>query len=178
MEFNRFLNAMGDEPIRQHWWKLFEQARQIAERLVNGWAMGRLEQVILADDCSWCPNGIIRISRQALEDGGIFHELFHAVLHESPFKIKAESNAPDYRLYCESLCNVFQYFMEQQFGVEGNWTRRMKGWQNKNWTQLITDSGDLSWDMTYGLPAQQLIKDWGNLVAFSQLFTVMNGKSG
>jgi hypothetical protein len=103
--------------------------------------------------------------------------LFHVVLHNSPFKLKAEANDIDYRLYCECLCNAFEYFMETLLGPpEGDWKVRMTKWRTQTWAQIIGESTCLSYDMTYGLPTLEFIKTCADFPEFKKMFADLNNR--
>jgi hypothetical protein len=179
MEKKAFLPQLGpDDQNRKVWWEKFQKAVALAKECVGGWRFGELNTVALTNDTCWCEDGTLKIKQDDLAKGSLYHELFHPVLHNSPFKRKAGTNKLDYCLHCESLCNAFQYFMEAKIGpADGEWATRVAKWRPKSWAQIISESGDISYDMTYGMPALEYIKACANFDEFKKMFAVMNAKS-
>jgi len=178
MEYQHFLASLNDDATRKTWWERFQKAESHAKECLGSWDLGKLDSVVRADKTCWCPDGTLFIETTALAKGALYHELFHPVLHHSPFKNKAEANDIDYRLYCECLCNAFEYFMEATLGPDdGDWVRRMAHWKSKTWAVIIAETTCLSYDMTYGLPALEFIKTCEDFAAFKRMFADLNVKS-
>ena len=178
MKYQNFLASLDDDAIRKTWWERFLKAESSAKACVGTWELGKLDFVVTSDKTCWCSDGTISIRNDDLAKGALYHELFHPVLHNSPFKKRAEANSIDYRLYCECLCNAFEYFMERSSGpIDGDWTVRMANWKSKTWAQIIAESTCLSYDMTCGLPALEFIKTCVNFDGFKKLFADLNSKS-
>jgi hypothetical protein len=176
MEFQNFLSDLNEDDVaRMTWWERFNKAESNARECIDGWEQGKLDSVVKSDKTCWCPNGTLHIRGEDLQKGSLYHELFHTVLHNSAFKKKAEANDIDYRLYCECLCNSFEYFMERTHGPsDGEWKMRIEKWNLKNWAEILAESSDLSYDMTYGLPALEFIRACSTFAEFKELIANMN----
>jgi hypothetical protein len=179
MEYTNFLSDLGENDLnRRRWWERFQKAETLARSCVGKWEFAALNAVIISSDrADWSPNGSVYLSKDALNHGAMYHEIFHPVLHNSPFKKKAESSRIDFRLYCECLCNAFQYFMEAMVGPKGFWSGKVADWKSKSWGQIIAQSGDIGYDMTYGLPALEFIKSCNGFDQFRRLVADLNAKS-
>jgi hypothetical protein len=179
VRFKDFLPQLGEnDTTRRSWWTRFQKVEAFARQCVGAWAFGKLTTVNLTTEkvCLWAPSGVIRVSRESLDKASLYHEMFHPVLHNAPFKIKSEHSRIDYRLYVECLCNAFQYFMETAVGPKGDWTKRMEKWRPQSWAQIIADSGDIGYDMTYGLPALEFIKACAGFEEFKKMVGDLNAK--
>jgi len=180
MEFEDFLQGLSstNSVLRHQWWVRFQDAETCAKSCVEDkWEFVDITSVILTHNNLWHSDGTVEIDPGSLESGSLYHEIFHSALHKAPFKIKAEENKPNYELYVECLCNAFQYFMETSLGPSGGWVARLEDWRLKTWGELIYGSGDLPWDMTYGLPALEFIKACSRFEEFKRMFQAMNAKS-
>jgi hypothetical protein len=179
IDYKAFLPELAEnDALRRTWWARFRKAEPYASTCLGSWEYGGLNTVkMTSDKTTWGPDGTLNMTRESLEKGAIFHEMFHPILHNAPFKLKAEKNHPDYRLYVECLCNTFQYFMEVNAGLRGDWVTRIAKWRNKNWAQIIAESTSISYDMTYGLPTLEFIKACSGFDQFKKLIANLNAKS-
>lgn len=180
MDKSRFL--VGNQNLVDEWWSPFEESLQFAQKCTTSpnvtLNISSVNLVCGNSIASWNPCGIIEIDQTSLAEGALFHEVFHSALHDSPFKKKSESNSIKYGLYCECLCNTFQYLMEIKSNKRGAWAKRYDGWKTKNWAEIISQSTDLPYDMTYGLPTLEFIKACGeDLTKFQTLMAEMNSRS-
>jgi hypothetical protein len=179
LEFKDFLPQFADkDPERQEWWFRFQKALALARECVGSWEFASLRAVVLTEEkTEWHADGMAYVSHAALRDGALYHELFHPVLHNAPFKVKADSNRINYGLYCECLCNAFQYFMEVSVGPRASWAKRVSDWRPKGWAQIIAQSTDIGYDMTYGLPALEFIRSCAGFAGFKKMFADLNARS-
>jgi hypothetical protein len=176
--FDRFLTDLpGPESTRRGWYLRYQKAEAYARQCLGKWEMGKLEVVALSPDKTmWSPDGTLNVTKESLADGALYHELFHPILHNSPFRLKADRFRIKYGLYIECLCNAFEYFMEVQIGPRGNWIARMAKWRSKSWAQILAMSTDLDYDMTYGLPALEFIRSCRDFTAFKAMLVDLNSK--
>jgi hypothetical protein len=179
MEFRDFLPQLAEkDPERQDWWLRFQKSESLARECVGRWKFAALTAVVLTEsNPGRTPDGVAKISKKTLEDGGLYREVFQAALTHSPFQAKAQAHAPDYGLYGECLGNAFQYFMEVTLGPRGYWMKKVSDWRSQTWAQIIAQSTDLPRDLTYGLPALEFIKSCNGFPQFKAMFAELNAKS-
>jgi hypothetical protein len=179
LEFKDFLPQLTEkDPERQDWWLRFQKAESFARECVGRWQFAALTAVALTESKpARTPDGVTKLTKETLKEGGLYREVFHSALANSPFQLKAQSHSPDYRLYGECLCNAFQYFMEVTLGPRGYWMKKVSEWRPKTWAQIIARSTDLAYDLTYGLPALEFIKSCNGFPQFKAMFAELNAKS-
>ena len=89
--------------------------------------------------------------------GTMFHEIFHNTFNGSRF------HEGDDNLWAEAFCDAFRYMMEKKYlpGPHSKWFLKVDRYCDETYEQVMSKSGDKSFDRKYCYPASLIIRKAG-----------------